>query len=202
MAKPLGMARSLVLTVAMGLTGCVLHQAPDCEVGRGSPENEIFLTVIAVTETEIPEWQRRPGDSESLRQSNLIRIDRLGRSEFFSSALTHGYSSNLMCGAVPRQDLRTLDRAWEPIPHDSGSAPEPPYLFVEHRSLTDRVEGSGSSDGAEGRASYVTLQRLTESADLESATFTTMGILQRIFGQRFIRRLRAADLEYLLQEAD
>lgn len=201
-AKPFVAARVIAPVIALALTGCVLHESPDCEVNEGISESEAFLTVLAVAEIEIPAWQRRPGDPKSLRKSNLIRIDQQGRSEFFSSALTHGFSSNLMCGALTRQDLQALQQAWAPVPHDSGGAPEPPYLLVERRALAARVESAEESAGAGAEASYVTLQRLTESADLEHATFTTIDILQRIYGKRFIRQLRAADLEFLLQEAD
>jgi hypothetical protein len=99
------------------------------------------------------------------------------------------------CETIPAEDLSLLEETWRKVASDSHRAgskpPERPYLRVAY--WTKGSDHDLSSDFT----FFIKPGGSDQSAELEQAATTTLEVLTRAYGDRFLRELHAAGLEDL-----
>lgn len=189
------LALLLLTLLVTGAAGCALPIMPGCSPGDSLPGDDAFL-VVSTLATDL---------------ASSVFIDRTGRSRFSPDYTAWMLSTVAVCRAIPAEDLLALEKAWKQAardhPGDPGCGnPEWPY------SSTSRVPRRGRDPGECLGVTYHVddKQRVVFSVKpgeagqrpgLENAVGLTLAVLERIYGDRFVRELRAAGLQDLLREA-
>ncbi len=199
--KPSGELRLafFLLALSMGAAGCAVPIAPGCRPGESLPEASAFLRVGVLAETEVPAWKLGTAAPQVMRWGSNVLIDRAGRSQFSPDATAYMMSTVAVCRTISGEDVLSLENAWKQVAHDPSAAPAAPFLYVQYYAGDELPEGAGEPVGLPRRLFYAKPGEVIQRPDLEHAVSLTLTVLERTYRKRFVRELRAADLQDLLQ---
>lgn len=162
----------LGLVVVLALTRCAAFQRPGCNEAMPDPD-QLLVAIHA---------NLKGGSGYP-----MIHLDRTGRSYFSPMYTRWGFSSPAECRVIG--DLAAVATAWSDVSEPTDrmrQEPKRPYLLV---FMPDQ------------RQFVIQPSEIGKRPDLDKAVAATLNAFAHVYGNRFVREIRALGMQGLRGEA-
>ena len=166
---------ALGLLAAIALTHCAAFTRPGCSDAMPDP-GQLLVAFQAAP--------KRGGDGY-----RVLHLDRTGRSYFSPSYTRWWFTSPAECRVITPSDFAVAAEAWSAIAEPGDvvrQQPEGPYLLVfmpDKRTFLVRPAEAG------------------KRPELDKAVAVTLNAFAQVYGERFVREIRALGLQDLRRAA-